>query len=76
MDFVRNSYVPPDALVHQGAPIQRNIDGRAAGGIAAQLGGQPESARPALAQGVSETFKMPSGTQQMIFDALTRQRSS
>ena len=48
-------------LVHQGAPIRRNLDGRVLKGLLVTSAVRPESARPVLAQGVSETFRHPAG---------------
>jgi len=72
MDFVRNRQFRQTLLVHKGAPIQRNIDGRLLAGMLVASAMRPESERPVLAQGVSETFGAPNGSQQMIFDALTK----
>jgi methyltransferase-like protein len=72
MDFVRNRMFRQTLLVHQGAPIRRNIDGRVLAGLQLNSAAQPEAARPVLAHGTSETFKAPSGTTHPIFDALTK----
>jgi len=72
MDFVRNRQFRQTLLVHEGAPIQRNIDGRLLPGMLVASALQPESERPVLAQGVSETFGSPNGAQQSISDALTK----
>ncbi len=72
MDFVRNRMFRQTLLVHEGAPIRRNLDGRAVKGLLVASGVQPESAQPVLAQGVGETFNTPHGTKQKIVDALTK----
>ena len=72
MDFVRNRMFRQTLLVHQGAPIQRNIDGRVLAGLRVNSATQPDSEQPVLAQGVSETFTAPNGAKQMIYDALTK----
>ena len=72
MDFVRNRQFRQTLLVHRGAPIQRSVDGRVLPGMLLASSARAESERPVLAQGVSETFAMPNGAKQMIFDALTK----
>ena len=72
MDFVRNRLFRQTLLVHQGAPIQRNLDGRVLKGLLVNSAARPESAQPVLAQGVSETFQTPGGAKHTIHDALTK----
>ena len=72
MDFVRNRLFRQTLLVHQGAPIQRNVDGRVLKGLLVNSAVRPESAQPVLAQGTSETFQTPSGAKHQIHDALTK----
>ena len=72
MDFVRNRQFRQTLLVHRGAPIQRNIDGRVLPGMLLTSPALPESERPVLAQGASETFGSPNGAKQVIFDALSK----
>ena len=59
MDFVRNRMFRQTLLVHQGAPIRRNLDGRVVKGLLLSSAARPESAQPVLAQGVSETLQSP-----------------
>ena len=59
MDFVRNRLFRQTLLVHQGAPIRRNLDGRVVKGLLLTSASEPESAKPVLAQGASETFQGP-----------------
>jgi methyltransferase-like protein len=72
MDFVRNRQFRQTLLVHRGAPIQRNIDGRLLPGMLVTSAARPDSERPVLAQGASETFVSPNGAKQMILDALSK----
>ena len=72
MDFVRNRLFRQTLLVHQGAPIRRDLDGRVVKGLMLTSAVEPESAQPALAQGASETFKAASGRKHNITDALTK----
>jgi methyltransferase-like protein len=72
MDFVRNRQFRQTLLVHEGAPIRRNVDGRVLPGMLITSAARAESERPVLAQGVSETFGTPNGSKQMILDALTK----
>jgi len=72
MDFVRNRLFRQTLLVHQGAPIQRNIDGRTLSGLQVNSPALPESDSPVLAHGTNETFKTPNGTKHQIFDGLTK----
>jgi methyltransferase-like protein len=71
MDFVRNRMFRQTLLVHQGAAIRRNIDGSMLAGLQLTSVALPESKRPVLTQGVSETFKA-ANAKHMIFDALTK----
>ena len=72
MDFVRNRMFRQTLLVHQGAPIRRNLDGRVLKGLLVASAAQPQSAQPVLTQGVSESFLAPSGVTHKIGDALTK----
>jgi methyltransferase-like protein len=72
MDFVRNRMFRQTLLVHQGAPIRRNLDGRVVKGLLVASAAQPQSAQPVLTQGVSESFLAPSGVTHKIGDALTK----
>ena len=72
MDFVRNRLFRQSLLVHQGASIQRNIDGRLLSGLQVSSATFPASEKPVLAQGVSETFRTPQGAKHVISDALTK----
>ena len=72
MDFVRNRMFRQTLLVHQGARIRRNLDGRALKGLLVNSPVRPESAQPVLAEGVSESFQTPSGRKHNIVDALTK----
>ncbi len=74
MDFVRNRGFRQTLLVHQdhGAVIQRKVDGRAVKGLLLTSASQPESAKPVLAQGASETFATLNGRKHNITDALTK----
>jgi len=58
MDFVRNRTFRQTLLVHEGAPIKRNLDGQALAGFLLVSSTQPASAQPSLAQGVPETFRI------------------
>jgi hypothetical protein len=57
MDFVRNRQFRQTLLVHRGAPIQRNIDGRLLPGMLVTSAARPESERPVLAQGVERDVR-------------------
>ncbi len=72
MDFVRNRQFRQTLLVHEGAPIRRDLDGRAVKGLLLTSGIQAESAKPVLTQGASESFLTPTGTKHNIVDALTK----
>ena len=72
MDFVRNRTFRQTLLVHQGAPIQRRLDGRVLKGLLVESVLQPVSAQPSLDQGVSEKFRAPDGTVHDVGDALTK----
>ena len=72
MDFVRNRLFRQTLLVRQGAPIQRNVDGRMLSGLQINSPALPESDSPVLAHGTNETFQTPNGTKHQIFDGLTK----
>jgi len=72
MDFVRNRMFRQTLLVHEGAAIERKVDGRVVKGLFLNSAASPESAHPALAQGVSETFQTPKGSKHEVADALTK----
>ncbi len=72
MDFVRNRMFRQTLLVHQGAAIRRNVDGRVVKGLFLTSAAEPESAHPVLAQGASETFQTPNGRKHNLADALTK----
>ena len=72
MDFVRNRMFRQTLLVHQGAQIRRNLDGRALNGVLVTSAVLPASARPVLAHGVSETFETSMGRKHNLVDGLTK----
>ena len=72
MDFVRNRLFRQTLLVHNGARIQRNLNGRLLPGLLVNSAALPESDRPVLAEGANEMFKTPAGAKHRIFDALTK----
>lgn len=71
MDFVSNRLFRQTLLVHQGAPIRRNIDGLSLKGLLVGSAAQP-LAEPMLAEGVPQSFRTPSGKTHVIADALTK----
>ncbi len=72
IDFVRNRTFRQTLLVHQGAALRRNLDGGALVGMFVGSAVRPVSAQPVLTEGVSETFRAPSGATHDIVDALTK----
>jgi SAM-dependent methyltransferase len=71
MDFVRNRMFRQTLLVHEDAPIRRDVGGRVVKGFFLSSAARPESAQPVLAQGASETFVTPTG-RNTLTDALTK----
>ena len=72
MDFVRNRTFRQTVLVHEGAPIRRNLNGISFKGFLVASAVRPESAQPVLAQGASESFVTPGGIKHTLVDALTK----
>jgi len=72
IDFIRNRTFRQTLLIHQGATLRRNLDDILLDGFYVASAARPESARPVLTQGVSETFRTPGGATHNIVDALTK----
>jgi len=72
IDFVRNRMFRQTLLVHQGAALQRSLDGNRLKGLQISSAARAESSDPVLTQGAKEVFKTPSGGTHNIVDALAK----
>jgi methyltransferase-like protein len=72
MDFVRNRSFRQSLLVHEGVTIKRNIDGTVLKGLHVASAGKFVSAKPSLAQGVTEAFRLSDGPAATPSNAITK----
>jgi methyltransferase-like protein/cyclopropane fatty-acyl-phospholipid synthase-like methyltransferase len=72
IDFLRNRTFRETLLVHQGVPVNRQVDGKPLASLYVASPAQATRARPSLTPGTKETFRAPNGATLATSDPVTK----